>query len=77
MKVFDVHGDMFEDGKDYPTQDIEFNSTPALDLANAKTTREIVDLRIKYGSNQLELYKHLDARDDTGTWITAPGTARC
>lgn len=60
-----VHGEMFDAGKDYPTQDIEFNSTPALDLANAKTTREIIDLRIKYGSNQPELYKHLEARDDT------------
>lgn len=65
MKVLNVHGEMFDAGKDYPTQDIEFNSTPALDLANAKTTREIIDLRIKYGSNQPELYKHLEARDDT------------
>jgi len=49
MKVFNVKGDMFDVGKDYPTQDIEFNSTPALDLATAKVTREIIDLRIKYG----------------------------
>ncbi|KAI9873338.1 MAG: hypothetical protein M1830_000518 [Pleopsidium flavum] len=65
MKVFDVHGEMFDAGKDFPTQDIEFNSTPALDLANAKTTREIIDLRIKYGNDQPELYKHLEARKDT------------
>lgn len=65
MKVFDVHGEFFESGKDIPTQDIEFNSTPALDLADAKTTREIIDLRIKFGNNQPELYKHLEARKDT------------
>lgn len=47
MKVFNVQGEMFDIGKDYPTQDIEFNSTPALDLADAKTTKEIIDLRIK------------------------------
>jgi hypothetical protein len=50
MKVFDVHGDFLDEGKDIPTQDIEFNSTPALDLANARVTREIIDLRIKYGT---------------------------
>lgn len=65
MKVFGVEGEMFDDGKECPTQDIEFNSTPALDLADAKTTREIIDLRIKYGNNQSELYKHLEARKDT------------
>ena len=64
MKLFNVHGDFLEDGKDYPTQDIEFNSTPALDLADAKTTKEIIDLRIKYGGNQPELYKHLEQRSD-------------
>ena len=48
-----------------PTQDIEFNSTPALDLANAETTKEIINLRIKYGDDRPELYKHLEARDDT------------
>ncbi|KAL2405017.1 hypothetical protein ABEF95_001280 [Exophiala dermatitidis] len=67
MKVFDVHGEHFDAGKnlDLPTQDIEFNSTPALDLADAKTTREIIDLRVKFGNNQPELYKQLDARQDT------------
>ncbi|MCJ1403070.1 hypothetical protein MMC11_006293 [Xylographa trunciseda] len=65
MKVFGVEGEMFDDGKECPTQVIEFNSTPALDLADAKTTREIIDLRIKYGNNQPELYKHLEARNDT------------
>jgi len=65
IKVFNVQGEMFDEGKDYPTQDIEFNSIPALDLADAKTTEEIIDLRIKYGGNKPELYKHLEARKDT------------
>lgn len=65
MKVFNVDGDFLPGGAGIPTQDIEFNSTPALDLADAKTTREIIDLRIKHGNNQPELYKHLDARPDT------------
>ena len=65
MKVFKVSGEMFEIGKEYDTQDIEFNSTSALDLADAKTTKEIIGLRIKYGGNQKELYKHLEARKDT------------
>ncbi|KAL9002157.1 MAG: hypothetical protein Q9188_004906 [Gyalolechia gomerana] len=65
MKVFNVEGDFLPGGVGIPTQDIEFNSTPALDLADAKTTREIIDLRIKYGNNQPELYKRLEARPDT------------
>ena len=65
MKIFGVEGDMLDAGKDIPTQDVEFNSTPALDLADAKTTKEIVDLRMKYLTDQKELYKHLEARDDT------------
>jgi hypothetical protein len=47
MKVFDVHGDFFDEDKDIPTQDIEFNLAPAFDLANARVTREIIGLRIK------------------------------
>ena len=50
MKVFDVHGDFLDEGKDTPTQDIESNPTPAFDLANVRVTREIVDLQIKYGN---------------------------
>ncbi|KAI9753252.1 MAG: cell division control protein [Chaenotheca gracillima] len=65
FKVFNINGDFLPEGQGIPTQDFEFNSTPALDLADAKTTREIIDLRIKYGSNQPELYKHLEARKDT------------
>ncbi|KAL6718167.1 hypothetical protein ACLMJK_004255 [Lecanora helva] len=63
MKVFDVSGEMFDSTK--TSQDIEFNSTPALDLADAKTTKEIVGLRINYGNDQKELYKQLEARPDT------------
>ena len=65
MKLFNVHGDMYEAGKDFATQDIEFNSTPALDLADAKTTREIIGLRIAHGADPKELHKHLEARQDT------------
>lgn len=36
VKVFNVQGEMFDAGKDFPTQDIEFNSTPALDLCGHK-----------------------------------------
>ena len=63
MKVFNVSGEMFDSTK--TSQDIEFNSTPALDLADAKTTKEIIGLRINYGNDQKELYKHLEARPDT------------
>ena len=65
MKIFGVTGQMFPEGAECPTQDIEFNSTPALDLADAKTTKEIIDLRLKYGGDQAELYKHLEKRSDT------------
>ena len=65
MKVFNVQGEMFDAGKDFPTQDIEFNSTPAIELADAKATREIFQIRLKYGGDKKELYKHLEARDDT------------
>lgn len=65
MKISGVDGERF-DGKDLNTQDIEFNSTPALEPANAKTTKDIFDLRIKYGGDRTELYKHLEARKDRG-----------
>jgi len=35
IKVFNVQGEMFDSGKDFPMQDIEFNSTTALDLPDA------------------------------------------
>ena len=67
IKLFKVIGKRFPEGDQLglTTQDIEFNSTPALDLTDAKTTKEIIDLRIKYGKDPKELYKHLEARDDT------------
>lgn len=64
MKVFNVQGEMFEAGRDFPTQDIEFNSTPALDLADAKTTKEILDLRLKYGYNTKEQDSKIEERSD-------------
>lgn len=64
MKVFNVQGEMFDAGKDCPTQDIEFNSAPAIELADARTTREIFELRLKYGDDKKELYKHYEARKD-------------
>ena len=64
IKLFNVHGDMYDEGKACPTQDIEFNSTPAIDLADAKTTKEILGLRVKYGHDKAELYKHLEKRKD-------------
>lgn len=64
MKVFNVQGEMFEPGKDFPTQDIEFNSTPALDLADAKTTKEILDLRLKYGYNTTDQESKIEKRSD-------------
>jgi hypothetical protein len=65
IKVFNVEGEMFDAGKDFSTHDIEFNSTPALDLADAKTTKEIIDLRIKYGGDKKKMYEMLEARKDT------------
>jgi hypothetical protein len=66
IKVFGVKGKMFEGpAKDVPTQDIEFNSTPAIDLADAKTTKEIINLRINHGHDQKELYEKLEQRPDT------------
>ncbi len=64
-KVFNVQGEMFDARKDFPTQDIEFNSTPAIEFADSKTTKEIFGIRLKYGGEKEELYKHLEARDDT------------
>lgn len=64
MKIFDVEGDFFEAGKDLPTHDIEFNSAPALELADAKTTREIMGLRIKYHDDPAELQRYLSIRKD-------------
>lgn len=64
MKLFGVKGEMFDAGADTPTQDIEFNSTPALDLATAKVTREIVDLRMCHGLYGEAIEKEVKKRDD-------------
>ncbi|KAF9880345.1 hypothetical protein CkaCkLH20_02299 [Colletotrichum karsti] len=64
MKLFNVKGEMFDAGRDSPTQDIEFNSAPAIELADAKTTKEIFQLRAKYGNDKDELYKQLKSRPD-------------
>jgi hypothetical protein len=65
MKLFNVRGDMFDAGKNVPTQDMEFNSTPAIELATARVTREVFDIRMKVGDDMDAMYKELDKRDDT------------
>jgi hypothetical protein len=65
MKVFDGEGDFLDAGKDTPTQDFEFNNTPAIELANAKVTREIFDIRLKVGDDKDAMDRELEARDDT------------
>lgn len=43
IKVFNVEGTKLRpDGKDPKTQDLEFNSSPILELGNAETCRDIV-----------------------------------
>lgn len=65
VKVFDVHGEMYDSGSGVSTQDIEFNSTPAIELADAKTTKEILQLRLAHGSDPQELYRKYEERSDT------------
>ncbi|KAI1259279.1 catalase-like domain-containing protein [Xylariaceae sp. FL1019] len=65
MKVFHVQGKMMEGNPGVPTQDIEFNSAPAIELADARTTREIVSLRLQYGDEKEKLYKALHQREDS------------
>lgn len=60
-----MHGKISDAGAVYPTQGIEFNSTPVLDFAGTNTNCEIIDLSTKYGNDQSELCKHLEARKDT------------
>lgn len=64
MKLFGVEGEMFEEGRDAPTQDMEFNSIPFLDLADARRAKEILSLRLKHGEDIAGLYKELDTRPD-------------
>ncbi|KAI5360143.1 putative catalase core domain, Catalase superfamily [Septoria linicola] len=70
MKLFNVGGDSFPTGADvsHPqTQDIEFNSTPAIELADAQTTREIFDIRMGLGTllETKEMNQALENRNDT------------
>ncbi|PIA92542.1 hypothetical protein CB0940_05119 [Cercospora beticola] len=70
IKLFNVQGDFFATGSDvqHPqTQDIEFNSTPAIELADAKTTREIFDIRMGLGTllETKEMIQELEKRSDT------------
>ena len=62
-----MNGKIFEAGEKLglSTQDIEFSSTPALDLADAKTTKGTTNLRTKYDGDHKGLYKNLEAREDT------------
>lgn len=60
-----VRGEVFQEGAECPAHDIDFDSTPVPDLADAKTTKKITDLRLTYDGNPKELCKHLEARHDT------------
>lgn len=62
MKVFDVQGEMFEEGRDIPTHDFEFNSSPTMELWDARTAREIIELRVQFGHDPEELHKQLELR---------------
>ncbi|KAI1779422.1 hypothetical protein F4818DRAFT_436735 [Hypoxylon cercidicola] len=64
MKIFDVKGEMFDIGRDYPTQDFEFNSTLAIELADAKIARKILDIRPMHSSSKPEMFKQLEKRPD-------------
>lgn len=57
MKLFGIHGDFFHEGASFPTQEIEFNSTPGLELATPKVTRDI-----------LSLGAHVLRRDTVSVW---------
>ncbi|UZJ56125.1 hypothetical protein CBS101457_005445 [Exobasidium rhododendri] len=64
MKIFNVEGAKLRpDGKDPKTQDIEFNSSPILELGNATTCRDIIALRLKHG-DPTELSGALKKRQD-------------
>ncbi|KAF1990929.1 heme-dependent catalase [Aulographum hederae CBS 113979] len=65
MKLFNIHGRKLPGGENISTQDIEFNSTPALDLADARTTAEIISLRQQHGDDKKKLYQQLEQREDT------------
>ncbi|KAF2184483.1 hypothetical protein K469DRAFT_739491 [Zopfia rhizophila CBS 207.26] len=62
LDLFDVNGTFFPAGLLPPHPRHQIQLYPALDLADAKTTREIIDLKFKYGGHQTELYKHLKTK---------------
>lgn len=64
FKLFDVHGDFFDAGKDSLTQDFELNSAPVIELATAKVAREILEIRSNAGGDREKLYKMYEQRDD-------------
>lgn len=65
MKIFNVQGKRLEGAIDIPVQDLEFNNCAVLELSDAKTSYEIIDLRIKYGHDPALLSQHLAKRNDT------------
>lgn len=65
IKVFNVEGEKLrQDGKDPKTQDFEFNSSPTLELGNARTCRDIIGLRLQHGGCPADLDAALKKRDD-------------
>lgn len=65
LKIFEVEGEKLRnDGVDPKTQDFEFNSCPVLELANARTCRDIIALRLKHGGCPADLDGALKKRDD-------------
>jgi hypothetical protein len=64
MKIFNVEGPKLQsDGQDSKTQDIEFNSAPAIELGQATVCRDIFSLRFKY-TDPKKLDDALALRDD-------------
>lgn len=65
LKVFNAKGlKLRKDTKDPETQDFEFNSSPFLELGNARTCRDIIALRLLHGSDSKGLDEDLKKRDD-------------
>jgi hypothetical protein len=65
LKIFNVPGKKLRpDGKDPQTQDIEFNSSPVLELGNATTCRDIIALRLEHGHDPSKLDAELKKRKD-------------
>lgn len=50
---------------DFTDDTCRFNSTPVLEFADAKTTKEILELRINHGDSKSDYYKELDKRKDS------------